>query len=101
MQSLLEQTQQIVNLAAAMNRAPEPCSGCTADRLCVWHRYQHIHARTITRRQWATMRTEQRQRDYEREQQERDIENFREQNGYAMPYSMRLAAGYADAEGDE
>lgn len=101
MQSLMQQTSEIVALAGAMN-APQPktCAVCT-DVPCWYHRDELIRSRRLTRAQWQAMRHRNRQAAYEREQQDRDLENFRESAGYEMPYSMRLAAGYADPEGDE
>ena len=71
-----------------------------AKGLCFWHRTDLIKSRRMTRAQWLALGHEMREHAREREQQERDEENFREHYGYAMPYSARLEAGRAVEEAD-
>lgn len=101
MQSLIEQAAEIVALGAKMQTPANtmPCA-CTAMNACWYHRDGLIRSRRMTRAQWAMQEHTRRQRRFEREQQERDEENFRETYGYAMPYSMRLAAGHEVEEAD-
>lgn len=90
MNGLIEQCREIVEMsAAALMQAPVPCSGCNEHKLCIWHRFAALAQRKMNRSQYEHMRADTRRRRYEREQQAEDEANFREQNGYAMPYSMR------------
>ena len=101
MQSLIEQATEIVALGAKM-QAPAntmPCA-CTAMNACWYHRDGLIRSRRMTRAQWLALGHEMRERAREREIQDQREEDFRETYGYAMPYSMRLAAGHEVEEAD-
>ena len=100
MQSLLEQTQHIADLGATLYTPTNDTCRCTAMRACWYHRPTMLRTRRMTREQYWTDAHERRQRRYEREQQERDMDNFREQAGYAMPIGTQIALGYIDADGE-
>lgn len=97
MDSLMQQAREIVELAAAMNATPAPCTSCT--RLgypCFWHggTERLIRSRRLNRAQWKALQHDARERARERELQARDMEDFREAVGYTMPYSEQVARGY-------
>jgi hypothetical protein len=97
--SLLQQAADLAILGYTA-RAPlnePPCPHCRPEKGCFlhpWHPMNLIRARRMPRDAYREYRHILRERSYQAREQERDIESFRDTNGYRMPYSIAHAMGY-------